>query len=88
MLTSVIRTGSGELKIAEVASRFTDVKDFVSLVKSIGFRLTSKVSDAPCTIGEPWALIRGTITSLVLLGRVQQSLHIIRVRKDGEYPKL
>ncbi|OCH90736.1 hypothetical protein OBBRIDRAFT_584527 [Obba rivulosa] len=32
----------GELKIAEVASRFTDVDDFASLVNSIGFRLKSK----------------------------------------------
>jgi len=32
----------GELKIAEVASRFTDVDDFVSVVCSFGFRLKSK----------------------------------------------
>ncbi|KAF9815553.1 hypothetical protein IEO21_04553 [Rhodonia placenta] len=32
----------GELKIAEVASRFTDVDDFVNLVSSVGFRLKSK----------------------------------------------
>ncbi|KZT12864.1 uncharacterized protein LAESUDRAFT_753905 [Laetiporus sulphureus 93-53] len=32
----------GELKIAEVASRFTDVDDFVSFVCSFGFRLKSK----------------------------------------------
>jgi ribosomal RNA-processing protein 8 len=31
-----------ELNIAEVTSRFTDVDDFVSLVNSIGFVLTSK----------------------------------------------
>ncbi len=35
---------SGELKIAEVASRFINVKQFISLVSSIGFRLSSKVS--------------------------------------------
>lgn len=34
---------SGELKIAEVASRFTDVEEFLSLVESIGFKLNSKV---------------------------------------------
>ncbi|KAG6880448.1 hypothetical protein C0992_000050 [Termitomyces sp. T32_za158] len=33
---------SGELKIAEVASRFTDVEKFQNLVVSIGFRLTSR----------------------------------------------
>lgn len=32
----------GELKIAEVASRFTEVEAFVSLVSSVGFRLKSK----------------------------------------------
>jgi hypothetical protein len=34
---------SGELKIAEVASRFTDTDAFVSLVARLGFRLASKV---------------------------------------------
>ncbi|KAJ3549532.1 hypothetical protein NMY22_g851 [Coprinellus aureogranulatus] len=38
-----IRDVSGELQIAEVASRFTDVKEFEKLVTSIGFRLTAKV---------------------------------------------
>lgn len=33
----------GELKIAEVSSRFTDVGDFQNLVSSIGFRLRLKV---------------------------------------------
>jgi ribosomal RNA-processing protein 8 len=33
----------GELHIAEVASRFTDVNSFVSLVCTVGFRLVSKV---------------------------------------------
>ncbi|TFK55841.1 hypothetical protein OE88DRAFT_1622397 [Heliocybe sulcata] len=37
----VLRSG-GELKIAEVASRFTDVEAFISLVTSIGFKLKSK----------------------------------------------
>ncbi|GJE84964.1 methyltransferase-domain-containing protein [Phanerochaete sordida] len=37
----ILRTG-GELKIAEVASRFTEVEAFVSLVSSVGFRLKSK----------------------------------------------
>ncbi|KAG5648681.1 hypothetical protein DXG03_000027 [Asterophora parasitica] len=32
----------GELKIAEVASRFTDMEEFQSLVGSIGFKLQSK----------------------------------------------
>ncbi|KAJ7904385.1 putative uracil phosphoribosyltransferase [Mycena olivaceomarginata] len=32
----------GELKIAEVASRFTDVEEFSKLVASIGFKLKSK----------------------------------------------
>lgn len=32
----------GELKIAEVASRFTDVEAFVSLISSVGFKLKSK----------------------------------------------
>ncbi|KAG6817204.1 hypothetical protein H0H87_011562 [Tephrocybe sp. NHM501043] len=33
----------GELKIAEVASRFTDIEEFQSLVGLVGFRLKSKV---------------------------------------------
>lgn len=33
----------GELKIAEVTSRFTDVEEFKDLVASIGFRFKSKV---------------------------------------------
>ena len=35
---------SGDLQIAEVASRFKDVEEFTSLVTSIGFRLISKVT--------------------------------------------
>jgi hypothetical protein len=41
ILTSISKRG--ELKIAEVTSRFTDVGDFQNLVSSIGFRLSSKV---------------------------------------------
>ncbi|KZT20772.1 ribosomal RNA-processing protein 8 [Neolentinus lepideus HHB14362 ss-1] len=37
----VLRSG-GELKVAEVASRFTDIEAFVSLITSIGFKLKSK----------------------------------------------
>ncbi|GBE79347.1 25S rRNA (adenine(645)-N(1))-methyltransferase [Sparassis crispa] len=37
----ILKAG-GELKIAEVASRFTDVDEFTSVVSSIGFRLKSK----------------------------------------------
>ncbi|KDQ64703.1 hypothetical protein JAAARDRAFT_188006 [Jaapia argillacea MUCL 33604] len=37
----VLRSG-GELKIAEVASRFADVEEFISLISSIGFKLKSK----------------------------------------------
>jgi ribosomal RNA-processing protein 8 len=33
----------GELKIAEVSSRFTDMEAFVSLVSAVGFKLRSKV---------------------------------------------
>ncbi|EEB99412.1 hypothetical protein MPER_00918, partial [Moniliophthora perniciosa FA553] len=33
---------NGDLKIAEVASRFIDVERFVSLISSIGFKLKSK----------------------------------------------
>lgn len=36
-------TSSGELKIAEVASRFPDVDEFVSLISSIGFKMNAKV---------------------------------------------
>jgi len=39
---------SGELKIAEVASRFTDIQRFRSFVESFGFRHKSTVC-APCT---------------------------------------
>lgn len=38
---------SGELKIAEVTSRFRNLENFVSLVSSIGFKLKSKVSCHP-----------------------------------------
>lgn len=45
---------SGELKIAEVASRFKDVKEFIALINSYGFRVKkgSKVSLflLPCAI--------------------------------------
>lgn len=34
---------SGELKVAEVASRFSDVDKFISLVCQFGFQLQSKV---------------------------------------------
>ncbi|KIK48720.1 hypothetical protein CY34DRAFT_580774 [Suillus luteus UH-Slu-Lm8-n1] len=37
----VLKPG-GELKIAEVASRFTDVDEFVSLINSIGFKMKAK----------------------------------------------
>lgn len=33
----------GELKIAEVASRFPDVDEFVSLISSVGFKMNAKV---------------------------------------------
>ena len=35
---------SGELKIAEVTSRFKDVKQFEKLVAELGFQAKSKVS--------------------------------------------
>ncbi|KAG2369966.1 methyltransferase-domain-containing protein [Suillus spraguei] len=38
----VLKPG-GELKIAEVASRFTDVDAFVSLINSVGFKMKAKV---------------------------------------------
>ncbi|KIL00275.1 hypothetical protein PAXRUDRAFT_821814 [Paxillus rubicundulus Ve08.2h10] len=37
----ILRPG-GELKIAEVASRFTNVDDFTSLISSLGFKLQNK----------------------------------------------
>ncbi|KAG9317613.1 uracil phosphoribosyltransferase-domain-containing protein [Chiua virens] len=37
----ILRPG-GELKIAEVASRFSNIPDFISLINSIGFMLTYK----------------------------------------------
>ncbi|KAL0582012.1 25S rRNA (adenine645-N1)-methyltransferase [Marasmius crinis-equi] len=37
-----ILKSDGELKIAEVASRFSDVKKFTTFINSIGFRLVSK----------------------------------------------
>ncbi|KAG8904113.1 25S rRNA (adenine645-N1)-methyltransferase, partial [Tulasnella sp. 417] len=40
--TRRILKDSGELKIAEVTSRFTNVKDFISLVESLGFQLTKQ----------------------------------------------
>ena len=43
LIGTVLTFGSGELKIAEVASRFANLKQFVSLISAIGFRLSSKV---------------------------------------------
>lgn len=63
---------SGELKIAEVASRFSDVGEFESLVASLGFRLTSKVRRIyAVAIAHSHALFRTTATptSLFLTGR-------------------
>ncbi|KAG8982294.1 25S rRNA (adenine645-N1)-methyltransferase, partial [Tulasnella sp. 427] len=40
--TRRILKDSGELKIAEVTSRFTNVKEFVSLVESVGFELVKQ----------------------------------------------
>ncbi|KAK7049664.1 25S rRNA (adenine645-N1)-methyltransferase [Paramarasmius palmivorus] len=39
-----ILKADGELKIAEVTSRFTDIERFVNLISSIGFKLKSKVA--------------------------------------------
>lgn len=47
---------SGELKIAEVTSRFTNVKDFVALVESLGFQLTKQVSQYRL-LSNPWKLV-------------------------------
>ena len=33
----------GELKIAEVSSRITDMEAFVSVISAVGFKLKSKV---------------------------------------------
>lgn len=38
------RVGRGELMIAEVASRFTSMDKFISLINSIGFKLQKKVA--------------------------------------------
>lgn len=49
----------GELQIAEVASRFTDVKEFEKLVASVGFRLVAKVCTllSPCRVNRADAAI-------------------------------
>lgn len=39
----------GELKIAEVASRFPDLDEFVSLISSIGFKIKAKVKSVQST---------------------------------------
>jgi ribosomal RNA-processing protein 8 len=41
--TLIDSSRSGELLIAEVTSRFTNIQQFLDLVSSIGFRLKSKV---------------------------------------------
>jgi hypothetical protein len=66
----------GELKIAEVASRFTNADDFVSLVSSIGFRMVMKV------LFLVNALFSASQQSSS--GRLQYPLHIIRVPKNRE----
>lgn len=44
----------GELKIAEVTSRFTDMEAFVSVVSAVGFKLKSKVHHL---LHRPWTCI-------------------------------
>jgi hypothetical protein len=38
---------SGSFKVAEVASRFTDVDAFVAAIKKVGFKLVEKVYTTP-----------------------------------------
>lgn len=57
---------SGELKIAEVASRFTDVEEFQTLVGSIGFRLKSKVT-SPYTSSRAALLKKNTRMTVILI---------------------
>lgn len=35
----------GELKVAEVASRFTNLNEFIALITELGFNLKSKVRE-------------------------------------------
>lgn len=49
-LRCLIALSSGELKVAEVASRFTDVEKFQNFVGSIGFRLSSRVKISPSVL--------------------------------------
>lgn len=53
----------GELRIAEVSSRFTDVEAFVSLVSAVGFKLKSKVRQ----VLSQWSLIMHARLTLALV---------------------
>ncbi|KAG8218800.1 methyltransferase-domain-containing protein [Butyriboletus roseoflavus] len=65
----------GELMIAEVASRFTSVNDFTSLINSIGFKLQEKVA-AVHAVGCQW------VTQFT--GRSEQPFYAVSVQKGGE----
>jgi hypothetical protein len=67
---------SGELKIAEVASRFTDAEEFASLINSIGFKFKSKVG---CD-----AYVGSLHLPETPVGRKQLSFHSIRVQEIGK----
>jgi ribosomal RNA-processing protein 8 len=70
---------SGELKIAEVASRFTDPEEFTSLIISIGFKLKSKVR-------LPWqySSIRFSPKSLYRMKAILISLYLSSKRWRGK----
>ena len=70
---------SGKLEIAEVTSRFSDVKAFTALVNSVGFELISKVR---------WirfGRISGDLMLLLLRKfRTKQSLPLVRIPEDDK----
>lgn len=69
---------SGKLEIAEVTSRFSDVKAFTALVNSVGFELISKVR---------WirfGRISGSDAVAPPKVRTKQSLPLVRIPEDDK----
>ncbi|KAJ3551357.1 hypothetical protein NM688_g4751 [Phlebia brevispora] len=62
----ILKPGRGELKIAEVASRFTEMEAFISTVSAVGFKLRSKFYLC--------SLAGRDIQDLTLLGRLERKL--------------
>ena len=71
---------SGELQIAEVTSRFTNIQQFLDLVNSIGFRLKSKVSS--CNL---WTFCTDWLFVFNNTGWIEFPFHFVWVYQSCSY---